>query len=253
MFVLQAGVGYATVAVTLITLIFGEILPKSYAVANVIPHLAHIVATRKHHIHLFNYPAPRDIGRQVIYDLAQIPMRVQPETFARATLPVITAASSVIAPLNYLTSALSNAMLRALGTSSEQDGLVVTQPELRMILSKASQVRFQPNHVCTEHTITAADVVLCCIVGITRVHTDLSLSSLLTCAPVILLTSSSIHSPRPTTPDTCTSTRTCTYVAHIISCHTAYVYIQSGAVELYEQDMIEGVLDLQRSQVPILT
>lgn len=115
----QAGVGYATVAVTLITLIFGEILPKSYAVAN-------------------------------------------PETFARATLPVITAASSVIAPLNYLTSALSNAMLRALGTSSEQDGLVVTQPELRMILSKASQ---------------------------------------------------------------------------------------SGAVELYEQDMIEGVLDLQRSQV----
>ena len=32
----QAGVGYATVAITGITLIFGEILPKSLAVAQVI-------------------------------------------------------------------------------------------------------------------------------------------------------------------------------------------------------------------------
>jgi len=115
----HAGVGYATVAITAVTLLFGEILPKSLAVA-------------------------------------------QPERLARATLPFITAVTRILAPVSFVTAAFSKVVLRALGGAGEGEGLAITNSELRMILGGASQ---------------------------------------------------------------------------------------SGAVELYEQDMIEGVLDLQRSQV----
>ena len=115
----KAGVGYATVAITLVTLFFGEIFPKSLAVA-------------------------------------------KPEALARFTLPMINAVTFLLTPLSWLTSVVTNQLLAALGTSKEDSAEAVTKPELRLVLSSASE---------------------------------------------------------------------------------------SGAVELYEQDMIEGVLDLQRTQV----
>ena len=115
----SAGVGYATVAITAVTLFFGEILPKSLAVARA-------------------------------------------EQFARLTLPFINGVTYLLTPLSSLTSAVSDRLLANLGVDGDEAGEAVTQPELRMVLSSASQ---------------------------------------------------------------------------------------SGAVEVYEQDMIEGVLDLQRGQV----
>ena len=113
------GVTYATVGITLVTLFFGEILPKSLAVA-------------------------------------------KPEAFARLTLPLIHALSWVLTPLSWLTSLVTAVCLRTLGAEGDEHETAVTEPELRLVLSSASE---------------------------------------------------------------------------------------SGAVELYEQDMIEGVLDLQRTQV----
>ena len=113
------GVTYATIAITLVTLFFGEILPKSIAVA-------------------------------------------QAEKFARLTLPLINAFTWVLTPLSWLTSTATDACLKTLGAEGDETDTAVTKPELRMVLTSASQ---------------------------------------------------------------------------------------SGAVELYEQDMIEGVLDLQRTQV----
>ena len=115
----KAGVGYATAAITLVTLFFGEIFPKSIAVA-------------------------------------------QPEKLARFTLPMINAFTFLLTPLSWLTSAATNVLLGLLGASKDGTSEAVTKPELRMVLTSASA---------------------------------------------------------------------------------------SGAVELYEQDMIEGVLDLQRSTV----
>ncbi|KOO22110.1 hemolysin-related protein [Chrysochromulina tobinii] len=115
----KAGVGYATVAVTAVTLFFGEILPKSLAVA-------------------------------------------QAERFANFTLPLINVFSYLLTPLSAFTSFANDRLLSAFGVGSEDANVAVTMPELRMVLSSASQ---------------------------------------------------------------------------------------SGAVEVYEQDMIEGVLDLQRSKV----
>ena len=113
------GVTYATVGITLVTLFFGEILPKSLAVA-------------------------------------------RPEPFARYTLPLINLLSWILTPLSWLTSRVTALCLKTLGAEGDEHEQAVTEPELRLVLSSASE---------------------------------------------------------------------------------------SGAVELYEQDMIEGVLDLQRTQV----
>jgi len=115
----KAGVGYATLAITAVTLFFGEILPKSLAVA-------------------------------------------MPEAFARFTLPAINFFTLLLTPLSALTGFVNDLLLKCFGVGDNDRNDAVTQPELRMVLSSASQ---------------------------------------------------------------------------------------SGAVEVYEQDMIEGVLDLQRSQV----
>ena len=113
------GVAYSTIGITLVTLFFGEILPKSLAVA-------------------------------------------QPEKFARLTLGFINAFSWLLTPLSWLTSIATQGALQLMGADGDETNEAVNRPELRMVLTSASQ---------------------------------------------------------------------------------------SGAVELYEQDMIEGVLDLQRTQV----
>ena len=92
----KAGVGYATVAITALTLFLGEILPKSLAVA-------------------------------------------QPERLARATLPVINAISFLLTPLSYLTSVVNAKLLKLLGVRASESSEAVTQPELRMVLTSASQ------------------------------------------------------------------------------------------------------------------
>ena len=115
----KAGVGYATAAITFVTLFFGEIFPKSLAVA-------------------------------------------KPERLARFSLPMINAFTYLLTPFSWLTSFATSRLLATLGSSADESAEAVTKPELRMVLSSASE---------------------------------------------------------------------------------------SGAVELYEQDMIEGVLDLQRTQV----
>jgi len=112
-------VTYATVAITLVTLFFGEILPKSLAVA-------------------------------------------KPEKFARLTMPLINLFAWLLTPLSWCTSQATNLALRSMNAEGGEESEAVTKPELRMVLTSASE---------------------------------------------------------------------------------------SGAVELYEQDMIEGVLDLQRTQV----
>lgn len=115
----KAGVGYATVVITLITLFFGEIFPKTLAVA-------------------------------------------KPEALARATLPMISFFTIILTPLSLLTKFVTDLLLRMLGATEDESAEAVTKPELRMILSSASE---------------------------------------------------------------------------------------SGAVDVYEEDMIEGVLDMQRTQV----
>ena len=86
----------------------------------------------------------------------------KPEVFARATLPMINFITFLLTPLSFLTSLATKSLLATLGATADESVESVTKPELRMVLSSASE---------------------------------------------------------------------------------------SGAVEVYEQDMIEGVLDLQRTQV----
>ena len=64
----------------------------------------------------------------------------QPERLARATLPVINAISFLLTPLSAITSFLNDRLLGMLGVSESESSEAVTQPELRMVLSGASQV-----------------------------------------------------------------------------------------------------------------
>eukprot|EP00316_Scyphosphaera_apsteinii_P023250 CAMPEP_0119325514 /NCGR_PEP_ID=MMETSP1333-20130426/66003_1 /TAXON_ID=418940 /ORGANISM="Scyphosphaera apsteinii, Strain RCC1455" /LENGTH=574 /DNA_ID=CAMNT_0007333527 /DNA_START=38 /DNA_END=1762 /DNA_ORIENTATION=- len=92
----REGVGLATIVLTLVTLFFGEIVPKSLAVANA-------------------------------------------EWVARATLPLINVASTLLYPLGRLISTLTQGMLHLLGLDDSSEEQTVTEPELRMMVTGAKQ------------------------------------------------------------------------------------------------------------------